>query len=123
MSEDPAPGDLLDLLSDEYARDILAATSARPMSAQQLAEQYDMSEATVYRRVDRLQEQGLLKEQNVPRTSGNHYSVYVATLSEVSVELDDGSFETDVERSAPETFPGQDETDPADRFTRMWENL
>ena len=122
MSEDPALGELLDVLSDEYAREILAATSIKPMSAQQLADECEMSKPTVYRRVERLQGHGLLEEQTKIRTSNNHYSVYTATLSEVSIELDTGSFEAAVTRT-DESFPGEQESDTADRFKKMWEDL
>ncbi|MDS0295561.1 ArsR/SmtB family transcription factor [Halogeometricum luteum] len=123
MSEDSALGELLDVLSDEYARDILAATSIKPMSAQQLADECEMSEPTVYRRVERLRAHGLLEEQTRVRTSNNNYSVYTATLSEVSITLDDGAFEAALRRTDEESFPGEGESDTADRFTRMWEDL
>lgn len=122
MSEDSALGELLDVLSDEYAREILAATSIKPMSAQQLADECEMSQPTVYRRIDRLQAHGFLKEQTKIRTSNNHYCVYTATLSEVSIELDTGSFEAAVTRTN-ESFPGEQESDTADRFKKMWEEL
>ncbi|WP_135305106.1 ArsR/SmtB family transcription factor [Haloarcula amylovorans] len=123
MSEDPALGDILDILSDEYARDILAATSIKPMSAQQLADECEMSEPTVYRRVERLQTHGLLDEQTKVRTENNHYSVYTATLSEFSLALDTGSFEAAVTHTDDESFPGEGESDTADRFVKMWEDL
>jgi len=88
-----ALGELLDLLSDDYARDILAVTSVRPMSAKQIAEECDMSQPTVYRRAQRLKEFDLLEEQTHVRTGGNDYNVYAATLSEFSMQLAEGSFE------------------------------
>ncbi|MFD1598246.1 ArsR/SmtB family transcription factor [Halobellus rarus] len=123
MSEDPALGDVLDVLSDEYARAILAATSVNPMSAQQLADECEMSKPTVYRRVERLRDHDLIEERTEIQDDGNHYSVYAATLAAFSVELEDGSFEADVTRREPESFPGEREADPADRFARMWEDL
>jgi DNA-binding transcriptional ArsR family regulator len=123
VSEDPDLGALLDVLSDEYAREILSATSVKPMSAQQLAEQCEMSKPTVYRRIERLKKQEFLEERTELQSDGNHYSVYAATLDEVSVSLDDGDFEAAVTRADPETFPGQHEDDTADRFAKMWENL
>jgi len=123
VSEDPALGEVLDLLSDEYARDILAATSDRPMSASELAEECDMSEPTVYRRIERLREYDLVAQQRRIETGGNDYSVYAATLSGFSVDLDDGTFESTVERRSEPAFPGQNEDDTADRFTKMWEKL
>ena len=122
MSEDTALGELLDVLSDEYAREILAATSLKPMSAQQLADECRMSKPTVYRRVERLQAHELLEERTKIRTSNNHYSVYTATLSEFSLELDTGSFESAVTHT-DESFPGERENDTADRFKEMWEGL
>ena len=121
--EEPALDAVLDVLSDEYARAILAATSVKPMSAQQLADECDMSEPTVYRRIDRLREHDLLGERTEIRDDGNHHSVYTATLSSLSVELDEGTFEGVVERTDPASFPGQKERDTADRFAKMWENL
>jgi len=123
VSEDPALDEILDLLSDEYARDILAAASEKPMSANELAEQCGMSEPTVYRRISSLQEHELVAEQTKIETGGNDYKLYVATLSGFSLELEDGSFESSLERQSAPEFPGQDEADTADRFKKMWENL
>jgi DNA-binding transcriptional ArsR family regulator len=123
VSEDPELGEVLDLLSDEYARDILAATSEQPMSANELAEQCGMSEPTVYRRISSLQEYELVAEQTKIETGGNDYKLYVATLSGFSLELQDGSFESALERQSAPAFPGQEEADTADRFKKMWENL
>nr|WP_324662541.1 winged helix-turn-helix domain-containing protein [Haloarcula sp. CK38] len=123
VSEDPALGDVLDLLSDEYARDILAAASERPMSANELAEQCGMSEPTVYRRISSLQEHELVAARTKVETGGNDYKLYVATLSRFALELEDGSFESAIDRRTAPSFPGQAEDDTADRFTKMWENL
>lgn len=123
VSEDAAPGDLLDLLSDDYARSILAATSVKPMSAKQIAEECGMSEPTVYRRLESLTAHDLVEERTHVRVGGNDYNVYAATLSEFSLRLDEGSYEATVEGSPPPAFPGQDEDDTADRFKEMWENL
>jgi DNA-binding transcriptional ArsR family regulator len=123
VSEEPGLDAVLDVLSDEYAREILAATSVKPMSAQQLAEACEMSEPTVYRRIERLREYDLLGERTEIRDDGNHHSVYTATLSELSVELDEGTFEATVQRRDTASFPGQQEDDTADRFASMWENL
>lgn len=93
------------------------------MSAQQLADECEMSEPTVYRRIERLRKYGLLGERTEIRDDGNHHSVYTATLSTFSVELEEGRFEAVVERTDPASFPGQKEPDTADRFVKMWENL
>lgn len=107
--------DLLELLDDDYARAILTATSAEPMSANELSEAIGASATTIYRRVDRLKEHDLIEEQLRPQPDGNHYKVFAGTLSRVEVTFDDGEMDL-----AVETVP---EEDPADRFTRMWEDL
>ena len=123
VSEDPALGEVLSLLSDEYARDILAAASEKPMSAKELAEECGMSEPTVYRRLDQLRDHDLVEERTKIETGGNDYKLYAATLSGFSVRLEDGTFDSSLERASGPSFPGQDESDTADRFTKMWENL
>jgi DNA-binding transcriptional ArsR family regulator len=108
---------VLDLLSDEYARAILSATSEEPMSAKDLSERCDASLPTVYRRIDQLTDADLLDERTQLRRDGNHHRVYTATLHRFALELEDGEFTADLERR-----DGGSE-DVADRFTRMWEGL
>lgn len=115
MSEDRSPDELFALLDDAYARAILTATSTKPMSAKTLAEECDASLPTVYRRVDRLIECGLLAEQTEVVEDGHHYSVYEARLERLTVELEDGDLSVTVEEVPAE--------DVADRFTDMWEGL
>jgi predicted transcriptional regulator len=114
MSDDSDLDDVVDLLDDEYARAILRATSVQPLSADELSEQCDMSPPTVYRRLDRLQEQDLVAAQQQLDPDGHHYEVYAARLSRVTIDLDRGEFDLDVERT---------EQDAADRFTELFETL
>jgi DNA-binding transcriptional ArsR family regulator len=105
---------VLSLLDDEYARRILVATSAEPRSASELAELCDASEPTVYRRLDRLDEQGLIEKRQELDPDGHHYKTYLASVERVSVDIDpDGIVIEIVER----------ERDPADRFTELYEGL
>ncbi|WP_435347651.1 ArsR/SmtB family transcription factor [Haloarchaeobius sp. HRN-SO-5] len=105
--------DVAALLEDDYARSILVHTSTRPMSASELSERCDASPPTIYRRIDRLREHDLVEAEQELDPDGHHYEVYSATLRRVTIELDDGEFVVDVER----------ETDPADRFTSLFEEL
>jgi predicted transcriptional regulator len=116
VSEDCDEEEILALLDDEYARAILTATSAEPMSAQTLSERCDASVTTIYRRIDRLKDCDLLEEQLQPQPDGNHYKVYASRLESFSVSFEDGEMRADIERAAAEE-------DVADRFTRMWEDL
>ncbi|MFC6977140.1 ArsR/SmtB family transcription factor [Halomicroarcula sp. GCM10025709] len=106
--------ELLALLDDEYARAILAELTAEPMSASELCTACEMSDPTAYRRLDRLEEAGLVAEQQTIDPDGHHYKQYVATVGEVAVTFEDGTYEVTVTRSA---------TNPADRFTNLFEGL
>lgn len=114
MSEEPDIEVLFDVLDDEYARAILTETSKEPMSAKTLAEACDASLPTIYRRIDRLSACGLIEERTEFGDEGRHYGVYRATLDQLVVELEDGELSADV-TARP--------SDPADRFTQMWEDI
>jgi DNA-binding transcriptional ArsR family regulator len=120
VDEDQAPAEVLDLLSDEYARDILAATSTEPMSANSLSERCDASLPTIYRRIERLQEQDLLEQRLRIDEDGTQREVYSARLASFSLELDAGSYESTIERTDRDPIH---EEDTVDRLKRMWEGL
>lgn len=111
LDDDP---DALELLVDEHARAILAATSEATLSAGELAERCDVSRQTVYRRLERLDAAGLVAERTRPREDGGHETVYAATFERATVELDGGSIAVDVERREP---------DPTDELYRLWGDL
>lgn len=111
VPEDPALATLVDVLDDECARTILAATSTEPMSASELSDVCDVSESTIYRRVDRLDDATLLAQRTRPRADGHHETVYVATLDRFEVELRDGEFALSVTRRGD---------DLADQLTDLW---
>ncbi|MFC6974487.1 helix-turn-helix domain-containing protein [Halomicroarcula sp. GCM10025709] len=115
MSEDCPTVEVLALLDDPYARDILTATSEQPMSAKTLSERCDASLPTVYRRAERLVESGLLEERTEIAEDGHHYSVYEARLRRLAVELEDGTLSVELEE--------KQEIDVADRFTEMWDGI
>lgn len=114
MSEEPDAADLFALLDDEYARAILTETSVRPMSAKRLSEAVDASLPTIYRRVEWLRDAGLIDERPAFQREGRHYGVFEARLERIDVRLDDGALTVSVEIEP---------TDPADRFTAIWEDL
>ncbi|MBX0286493.1 helix-turn-helix domain-containing protein [Haloarcula salinisoli] len=111
---DPTLETVVALLDDDHARAILTATSDDALSAKELSERCDISQATVYRRVDRLTDAGLVTERTRPRADGHHDTVYAATLDELTVRLRDGELEFELDRVGD---------DVADRLTRLWEEF
>jgi predicted transcriptional regulator len=114
VSEESTLETVVALLDDDHARTILTATSDEALSAKELSERCDISQATVYRRVDRLTDAGLLAERTRPRADGHHDTVYVAKLDELTIRLRDGRLEFELDRVGE---------DIADRLTRLWEEF
>ncbi|WP_211290193.1 winged helix-turn-helix domain-containing protein [Natrinema ejinorense] len=105
---------LAEVLDDDYARDVLRATSRTPMTVQELRDVSEASPSTLYRRVERLQRVGLLERQTRPRRDGHHDTVYAANLSGIHITLDDGHFEFELDRPSE---------DVADRLQQLWSDF
>lgn len=112
MDEDE--DEVLSLLDDAYARAILVELTTEPMSVSELCTTCEISDPTAYRRLDRLQEAGLVTDRQELDPDGHHYKCYIATVEDVTVTFDDGSYDVTVTRSS---------SDPADRFTDLFEGL
>lgn len=82
----PESGELLESLSDEYSRDVLTCLGGSPHSARELAEKLDASRATIYRRLDRLTEAGLVRSTVSIDADGHHRQQYdvAAELATIS---------------------------------------
>jgi len=114
VSGDPTLETVVALLDDDHARAILTATSDDALSAKELSDRCDVSQATVYRRVERLTDAGLVTERTRPRADGHHDTVYAATLDELTIRLRDGELAFELDRVGD---------DVADRLTRLWEEF
>ena len=114
MSEEVDVATIGALLEDPTVRTILVRTSQEPMSASTLSQYCEASEATVYRRLDELSEFDLVEERTLPDLeNGHHETVYSATLRRITVTVDDGAIEFELDRRE----------DVADRFTRLIEEM
>ncbi len=112
---DGADDAVVDLLSDEYNKQILRYTRAEPRSVSTLSELCDADPSTIYRRIDDLEGHGLLEGQNRLDPGGHHYTVYSASIREIHIRLEEDGFAVEVDRIAEES--------PADRFTRLYEGF
>lgn len=110
---DPEIAPITELLADDVVRTILAATYKEPLSAEQLSDRCAVSPATVYRRLDELEDHGLVTARTEPDDEGHHYRVYRATLDRVVVDLTADGFEVRVTRRQR----------MADRFTEFVEGV
>jgi predicted transcriptional regulator len=104
---------ITELLSDEVVRTILEATFEEPLSAEQLCDRCEVSPATVYRRLQALDEFDLVDTRTEPDADGHHYKVYSAKLDRVVVDLTADGFELRITRRQR----------MVDRFTEFVEGL
>ncbi|ESP90045.1 winged helix-turn-helix domain-containing protein [Candidatus Halobonum tyrrellensis] len=107
--------EVVDLLGDDYVRTILVETREEPKSVDTLSAACGADPSTIYRRVERLREAGLLVSHQRLDPDGHHYKEYGAALRAVTVRIDPDGYEVELDR-APEE-------DPADRFTRLYEGF
>jgi len=88
---DPDAERVLDALSDDDTRRILAACGGSPRTVNELAEECEVPLSSVYRKVETLVENGLLEERVRPRKRGRHPSEYGRAAEGVSLRFtDDG---------------------------------
>lgn len=83
----PATDRPLVLLDAEYAREILEAIRIEPKPARELAAECDASRATVYRRLNELEEAGLVASWTAHDPDGHHRTVFEATFESVTVDV------------------------------------
>jgi DNA-binding transcriptional ArsR family regulator len=90
------PEVIIELVSREAPRCILAMASDQSYTAEELADEYDVSTPTVYRHVGVLQEHGFLEETIRIDRFGDHRKAYETTLERVCLTFVDGMVGADI---------------------------
>ncbi|MFB6147057.1 MAG: helix-turn-helix domain-containing protein [Halobacteriaceae archaeon] len=102
----------LGTFGDDGCRAILEATTGQARTAAELATACDRPLSTVYRKLDRLDETGLLEERTRIREPGEHASEYVRVVDDVVVSVDgEGGVTVRVNRIDPPERPVAREED------------
>jgi DNA-binding transcriptional ArsR family regulator len=87
---DPEPEELLTLLGDEHARQVLEAIADEPKSGGEIADALPLSRATVYRRLNDLEAAGLVAASTAICPDGHHHKEYRPALDSVRVGVRGG---------------------------------
>jgi predicted transcriptional regulator len=100
------PDDIFDVLASDDVRRILVATSVQPLSVKELAEICDRSLATIYRRINAMQEYDLISEETAVDPDGTQYNEYRSDLNEITISVDEGQLNVniDIEKDAVDQF-------------------
>jgi predicted transcriptional regulator len=84
-------------ITDCECRRILSAIETEAKAVKELSEECDIPLSTTYRKVNRLQEAGLVEEKIELSSSGNHTSVYRQEFDGAMITLsEDGEFEVEL---------------------------
>ena len=81
---------VLDALGDAKARRCCAALVGDSLSAQAIADVTGLSLPTIYRRLNTLQQAGLVESRTVTDPKGNHYQTFTTVATRIEVEVGDG---------------------------------
>lgn len=102
--------EVLMALGNVHDRRILSKTQAEPLSAHELLEETTVPKSTLYRRIDRLEDAGLLEVAATVIEDGHRIERYRCPLETIALTIEDGRVAVDWTRSEPslreEPLPG-----------------
>ncbi|WP_276257941.1 ArsR/SmtB family transcription factor [Haloglomus litoreum] len=89
--------ELLSLLGDEYAREILSTLGDQSLPAREIVDRSSVSRPTVYRRLDRLEEAGLVETTMSLHPDGHHRKEFRIVVDAVELRPKDDTLVTHAE--------------------------
>jgi predicted transcriptional regulator len=104
------PADLLELLGDEYTLRVFEAVVEGPRTGRELIDATGVSKATVYRRLEELEETGLVESTLNIASDGNHCKQFHAAASGIEVSFGSDGFDARVEAENRPGTPGKTAT-------------
>lgn len=107
---DVAPDAVTEAVSNQHDRQILAMAQTDDVSAQQIVDETDIPQSSVYRRLSRLEEQGLVVVEKGIMRRGHPIDLYRARVDMAGLRVEDGS--VDAEWRLRES--------PDERLHRLW---
>jgi DNA-binding Lrp family transcriptional regulator len=85
----------LSMLGDDYAREILMAISTEALPAREIADRLDLSRATVYRRLNRLESAGVVRATMSYHPDGHHRKQFQADFDRLVLSIETDSIDVD----------------------------
>lgn len=92
---------LLELLGDEYTYRVFEAVLEQPRTGREVIEATDVSKATAYRRLDELEEAGLVETTMHVDEDGHHCKRFHGVVESVRVGFGENGFTARVEPRTP----------------------
>lgn len=114
--QQPVPvTEILELLGDEYTRRVLQAVTERPRTGREIIDAADVSKATAYRRLDELQEAGLVEADTKLDPDGHHRKQFSAVIQGLDIEFTETGFDATMQTESQDsrTSFGSNNPEPA----------
>ncbi|WP_276274005.1 ArsR/SmtB family transcription factor [Haloarcula litorea] len=86
-TDDRPSTEIIECLNAEYAQRILEAVRAEAKPAREIADECGASRTTVYRRLNALQEAGLVETEMRYNADGHHRTVFEASFESLALEM------------------------------------
>lgn len=116
--DSPSLQDILDALDDADCRAIIRQTT-QPMTASELIDACDIPKSTVYRKLERLSDASLVREQHTINPGGGRTTKYERDFNDVMISMDDDDdFSVRIERP-----PRNTDERLADIWSKMGDEL
>jgi DNA-binding transcriptional ArsR family regulator len=108
-TESVSSAEYLELLGDEYTRRVLSAIIDEPRTGREIIDTTEISKPTVYRRLSRLEEAGLVVTEQKLDLDGHHCKRFRAVVEEIDFEFGQNgirvSLDTESRPQSPERGP------------------
>ena len=102
-----SPEEYLELLGDEYTRCVLSAIIDQPRTGREIIDATGVSKPTVYRRLSRLEEAGLVVTEQKLDLDGHHCKRFCAVVEAIDFEFGQNGIRVSVDAKSnpPERTP------------------
>ena len=96
INEEQSKDNLLSIVSDRYCRTILKSVLDKPKSAMEIASETKTPISTVYRRLQTLQDNKLLRISGMISDDGKRLFLYRSKIRGIKSNYDDGQVEVEL---------------------------
>ena len=79
--------DILEIMADKYSRDLLRATRELPKSAFSISQETGIPISTVYRRIQKLQDAGVVRVSGEINLEGKKHFLYQSKVKAISSKV------------------------------------